>query len=186
MGSVLYPTWLWAMVTMRWRGLRPARVAGLGSRKESVFANTPCRVATRMTTTAPTPRTSPKRRRDRPRWRDRTALPLRILALETGPSTLGCRGDPLSENAEPSPQADRESPEISSGLNRHSWSHLPISSRPVPAKGRGSCHARVTDLHLVSLAGAVRIGSMHERSSPGFRPGSRCRFRGRRRFGALR
>ena len=61
---MLYPTWLSAMVTMRWGTLKPARVASLGTGKESVFPNAPCRVATRMITTAPAPRMSPNRRRD--------------------------------------------------------------------------------------------------------------------------
>ena len=70
------------MATMRWGRLKPARVASLGTGKESVFPNTPCRVATRMITTAPAPRMSPNRRSDRPGWRDHTALALRISELE--------------------------------------------------------------------------------------------------------
>jgi hypothetical protein len=87
-GSVLYPTWLLAMATMRWGRLKPARVPSLGTGKESVFPNTPwfpntpCRVATRMITTAPTPRMSPDRRSDWPGWGGRTALALRISELE--------------------------------------------------------------------------------------------------------
>ena len=75
----MYPTWLSAMATMRWGRLKPARVALFGTHKEPVFPNTACRTATRTTTTAPAPRT--KLRCDRPAWRDRTALALRISGL---------------------------------------------------------------------------------------------------------
>src|SRR6516162_4821183 len=81
-GSVLYPTWLLAMATTRWGRLKPARVASLGTGKEAVFPNTPCRVAARMITTAPTPRMSPNRRSDWPGRGGRTALALRISELE--------------------------------------------------------------------------------------------------------
>ena len=81
---MLYPTWLSAMATMRWGTLKPARVASLGTGKESVFPNTLCRVTTRMITTAPAPRMSPNRRSDLPGRRDRTALALRISELEEG------------------------------------------------------------------------------------------------------
>src|SRR5215469_16965642 len=81
-GSVPYPTWLLAMATMRWGRLKPARVASLGTEKELVFPNTPCRIATRMIATAPTPRMGPNRRSDWPGWGGRTVLALRISELE--------------------------------------------------------------------------------------------------------
>ena len=89
---MLYPSWLLAMATTRWRRLKlvgvAAGVALLRAGEESVFLNTPCGVfpntPCRVITAAPAPRMSPNRRSD---WRDRTALALRISELKAGSAT---------------------------------------------------------------------------------------------------
>jgi hypothetical protein len=93
-GSVLYPTWLSARVTMRWGTLKPARAASLGGGKESVSPNARGRVATKMIASAAAPRTSPNRRRDRLRRPNRSVLTPRTFELEAGPATGDARRGP--------------------------------------------------------------------------------------------